>query len=105
MRLTASNETVLDLSRCLETSPSISIKRKKIDDLTDATKENYKRYFQKKHKVLKKSLKEKFAGVAPGQAEEFISHIMENSSDDSEGDVIPDDLQNLLTKYEKSDGR
>ena len=77
------------LSATLETSPLLfKIKKKKVSDLSEGTKLKLKQKFLRTQETLKK----KFAEVvAPGQTEEFIDVLMENTNDDEFS--VPGDIQ------------
>ena len=75
-------------------------RKKKVEQLSDRTKNNYRTKYYK----LKQSLKEKFAeAAAPGQEAEFWMEILGPDNDSSEDDEVPSELENLLTKYRDCD--
>ena len=88
------------LTSCLEASPLVTLKRKRIEDLGKKSKDKYKN----KYKKLVKSLKDQFAEVsAPGQEKEFLYFLEDSDDSDDNGDGVPTELRNLQLKYEQSD--
>ena len=80
------------LTSCLKASPLVPLKRKRIEDLGEKSKDKYKRKFKK----LVQSLKDQFAEVAaPGQEKEFLSFLEDSDDSDDNGDGVPSELQNL----------
>ena len=76
------------LSATLENPLAFQNKKKKNSDLSKGTKLKLKQKFLRTQETLKK----KFAEVvAPGQTEEFIDVLMENTNDDEFS--VPGDIQ------------
>ena len=93
------SDQCMELSLCLEASPVVPVKRKRISDLSDRSVDAYKRKYER----MKKSLKLKFAKIAaPGQEEELLA-VLSSSEDSDQEDVVPDDLCALYERYKVSD--
>nr|XP_047138760.1 uncharacterized protein LOC124814793 [Hydra vulgaris] len=89
------------LSEALHISPfQFQIKNKKISDLSNGTKNNLRRKFERAKVHLEKRFAE---AVAPDQSEDFISIVLKRSLEASDNDVVPDELKKLVEIYEESD--
>ena len=86
----------------LDTSPiQYQIKRKRVSDLAESTKQKLKKKFERAQEQLKRKFAE---AIAPGQSEEFINDIvndkMEQSSTEKEA---PKELIRMSKIYQQSD--
>ena len=85
------------LSFCLDVSPVVPVKKKKISDLGDRSLDGVKKKYQR----MRKCFKEKFAQLAaPGQENDLLAML---SDSDDDGSDLPDELLKLKTRYDVSD--
>ena len=82
------------------TSPfSFQIKEKRIEELSDGTKQK----LSKKYELIKMQLGKKFEeAIAPGQSDELISQVL-HSEDEDEEESVPEDLIVPLKMFKEID--
>ena len=92
----------VSLTQTLETSPlTYQIKRKRVSDLADETKQKLKRKFERAQKQLKKKFAE---AIAPGQSSEFIDVVLDSKNEEIKDKCeIPEELLKIKKIYEESD--
>ena len=91
-----------NLTYTLDTSPvQYQIKRKRVSDLAESTKQKLKKKFERAQEQLNKKLAE---AVALGQSEEFINDILNNKMEESSTEKeAPEELIRMTKIYQESD--
>ena len=90
------------LSDILDASPiQYQIKQKKVEELSENTKQLLKGKFIRFKQQLEKQFPE---AIVPGQSDEFIQTVLNDQlSSDSDNDDMPEDLKVFTSVYAESD--
>ena len=77
---------------------SFQIKEKSIEDLSDGTKQEVRKKYERMQLV------KKFAeAIAPRQSDELISQVLHSEDEDVEEESVPEDLIVLLKMFKEID--